>query len=246
MQFKSERLCSSTGICNDLNMPKKCSIGQRYFNRIIRVINSIYYSNLKGFTRQVIERIARKISRSLYNNILITEQEQEEYEFAIISIIETSLNIGMILLLSLLFHVFVPTLFFLVSFVSLRNRCGGYHFNSFATCFLATIIIYAIIIFITSRIIDIRYYNFATVIASIIILFFGAVNHPNMRYSKEELIAAKESTRVLIILFDIIIVFFNFIISSPLLIIYMDMGVILCSSLLLISKIFKQEVSKYG
>lgn len=194
----------------------------------------------------MVEQISGQISDALVDNELILQHEREEYKYALICNIETSISFGSIILLSVLFRVFIPTVFFLISFLTIRKRCGGFHFNSFFKCYFSSVLIYIVIVVISLFKLDYTVINLLMIVASVVLIYFGAVNHPNMNYSKEELMAAKESSRLLVVLFDIIAVVLNYFKVSYRIIYYMETGVIFCAILLLLSKITNQEVKENG
>ena len=200
----------------------------------------------EGDTRRMVDNISRKLADLLVQRKLINRQEYDEYKYALLCNIESFISFGSIILLSFFFRLLIPTLCFLFSFITIRKRSGGYHFNSFLKCYISTIAIYISIVYIGFNSFSLIYFNFITAVASVIIIILGAVNHPNMNYSSEEYLAAKESARIVIILFDIIIIFMNYIKVPYSIILYTEIGVILCSILLLLSKIIKQEVKRNG
>lgn len=200
----------------------------------------------EGDNKRMFETVSKKLTDLLVQRKLINEQEYDEYKYALLCNIESFISFGSIVIISVFFRLLIPTLCFLLSFLTIRKRCGGYHFNSFIKCYISTIAIYIVVIYIGYYKFSLIYFNFVTVAASLIIVFFGAVNHPNMNYSPDEYLAAKESTRIVIILLDIIIICLNYIKAPYSIILYMEIGVILCSVLLLLSKIIKQEVRENG
>ena len=60
-------------------------------------------------------------------------------------------TVGSIIVISLAFHKLFPTIFFLVFFLELRKRTGGYHLDKFYICYLATVVSYLVIVIISAR-----------------------------------------------------------------------------------------------
>ena len=194
----------------------------------------------------MIDYFSDRLSNALVYYKLIGAQEIDEYKYALICNIESFVSFGSIIILSLVFQSFIPTLFFLVSFITIRNRSGGFHFDSFIKCYVGTILIYACVIYIGSLNFGIRPFNILVALASVSLLLIGAVNHPNMNYSSEEYSATKESTRLVVVLLDVVIIIMNYIRFPKKMVIYMEMGIIISAILLMLSKLLKQEVKEDG
>lgn len=88
--------------------------------------------------------------------------------------------------------------------------------------------------------------EFLTLLAIATILVIGTVNHPNIRMNALELSESKKAARILVILQGSVIYFFVFLKSDMLYIYYMSIAIILCATLLCLSKILKQEVYENG
>lgn len=62
--------------------------------------------------------------------------------YIITMLIEKWITMVSIMLIAVCFRVIIPTLFFLFFLSAIKKRCGGFHANSFKSCFFLTIIIY--------------------------------------------------------------------------------------------------------
>lgn len=155
----------------------------------------------------MIDGMVNRMVEDLIENKLIAEEQRDEYEYTIFCGLESLITIGSVIILSLLLNDFLQTICFLLTFLSLRKRAGGYHINSFAGCYLGTIIIYLIVYVISKGISSYKYLYIYSVIACIIIIMIGAVNHPNMNFSNQEYIRAKTATRSMACLVMALIVF---------------------------------------
>lgn len=92
------------------------------------------------------ERIAFSIVEQLLKEQLIDEEQSMYCAYAIILIIEHFITVGTVLILSLVFGVFFPTVLFLAFFLTLRNHTGGFHCDTFMKCYVLTVVVYILIV----------------------------------------------------------------------------------------------------
>lgn len=189
----------------------------------------------------MISNISEKLSSALVDNYIISSNEKEEYNYAIACQIESFLSIGTILLLAVIMDKFIPVLFYLVTFLTIRKRCGGFHCTSFIMCYFSSIALVFCVICVCLCVKVEQAYTIVTTISYACIFFIGAVNNKNMNLTIEEYKSAKESTRLLVLLFIIVNIFIVFINLSITLIHFYEMGIITCALLLVISKIKKED-----
>ena len=147
------------------------------------------------------------------------------------------------LLLGLLFGQFLHTLCFIVFFISLRKRTGGFHANKFWQCYLETVIVYILIMqgvpmLCRNTVVMYGMLFFATVL----ICIMGTINHPNVDMSKSELKESKKAARLLALMEVMIIAVLVYLKADMLYVGYMSVAIILCAFLMCLAKIIKQEV----
>lgn len=191
----------------------------------------------------MIEKMAGDLIDRMVGENLIDMAEKAWYQYAFISLAEKCMTIGTILLFSICMKTVVPTILFLVFFLELRKRTGGFHFCCFYQCYLATILVYWVIVI--GNAFFVRYFEVLTgicLLAVCIILSIGSVNHPNIHMDTREWKEAKKAARILVLLEGSIICGFVIWKADRMLVSYMMVAVILCASLLGIAKIVKQEV----
>lgn len=70
---------------------------------------------------------------------LIMEDNREYYQYAMELLVEESLTVGTILVVIICMQEFVNGVIFLISFLALRRRTGGFHMKTFKACYVATI-----------------------------------------------------------------------------------------------------------
>ena len=176
---------------------------------------------------------------------IIDKDMEERYVYVFICWIEKFITIGSIILISLVFHKLLPTIFFLVFFLELRKRTGGYHLNQFYKCYLATVVSYLVIVIISAKLSENPQWLFTILLLAIIeIGLIGTVNHPNMHMTSDELTESKKAARIIALLEGGIILGCVMLDADMVYISYMAIAVILCAALLCIAKIFKQEVKE--
>ncbi|MCM1500467.1 MAG: accessory gene regulator B family protein [Clostridium sp.] len=191
----------------------------------------------------MIEKMAISVVGQMCEENLIEKRMEEYYIYVLESLTENVITLGSILLLSLVFNIVFPTVLFLVFFMSLRKRTGGFHLNSFIQCYLGTISIYVSVIFVNSCLMRFPQILLGMTFLSICVIeLIGTVNHPNMHMSIEELVEAKKAARIIAALEGSIISFFAYVGVKMVYIGYMSMAIIVCAALLCIAKILKQEV----
>lgn len=193
----------------------------------------------------MIEGMANNLVDKFTKEQLINERQKEHYTYAFILIVEKIITIGTICIIGFITNEFIHTILFLVFFLTLRKRTGGYHAKTFLQCYFGTIISYIIV----SRIswIGAEYPHLILIVLTIAICMIeiiGTVNHPNMHMSIAELSEAKKIARIIVLLEGSIILFLVCIGANWVAINYMSMAIILCATLLCIAKIIKQEEGK--
>ena len=90
----------------------------------------------------MIEKIADDLIGQMTEARLIDKEMEARYVYVFICWIEKFITVGSIIVISLMFHKLLPTIFFLVFFLELRKRTGGYHLDKFYRCYLASIVSY--------------------------------------------------------------------------------------------------------
>lgn len=191
----------------------------------------------------MIEKIAANMAGQMIEQKLIDKEQEEYYIYSIVTHAEQLITVGTIFLISLFIDAFVPTLLFLLFFLSLRKRTGGYHFNSFEWCYIGTVATYIAIISLNNVIANYLNILFVVLLLSIgIIGLIGTVNHPNMHMNIAELSESKKAARILVMLEGGIIYFLYIMDANKICICAMSIAVILCAVLLCVAKMVKQEV----
>lgn len=192
----------------------------------------------------MIEKVVLKLVNLMETKKIIEKTDIEYYEYALVSMAERIIAVGTMLIIGMLFKQFVPTIIFLVFFLSLRKRTGGYHADKFWQCYLVTIITYVGVIQVAAAF---SKKNFIVmyvllILAVLVIEAIGTVNHPNIDLDKGELRESKRAARLLVLMEAAIVAAMVALGANRLYVSYMSIAIILCSSLMCLAKILKQEV----
>lgn len=191
----------------------------------------------------MIVRLANRITDQFEKENFISHELRDHYAYALITMIERTLTIASIVVLSLLINEFVPTIIFILAFFSLRRHTGGYHAKEYWQCYLDSLIIYIGVLFLSHVITGYMGIVYVCLIAALIyICIIGTVNHPNMAMEYSELAESKKAARHMVLLQFGLILFMALLGGAKRYIGMMSMAVILCAALMLIARIKKQEV----
>ncbi|RDY30945.1 hypothetical protein CG710_012325 [Lachnotalea glycerini] len=192
---------------------------------------------------KMIEKIAKVLVSQMVEEKLIVRNRMDHYIYAFIIISERFITVTTILIISAILQLFIPTLFFLIFFLSLRQRTGGYHADTFGQCYLFTILTYIAIakgyIFFQNHFV---LWTVMVIISDLIVMTIGTLNHPNMQLNLRELKESKKLARLVILLENSVIVILLIVQINPVCVYFMSSAMILCAMLLCLAKILKQEV----
>lgn len=193
----------------------------------------------------MIEKIAIDLVDQMTETKLIHKDMAERYIYVAICWMEKFITIGTIILISIAVEKFLPTLFFLIFFLGLRKRTGGYHLDKFYQCYLASVLSYLVILGISTSLVGYPQLILGILLfAMSVIGIIGTVNHPNMHMDSAQLAESKKEARIILLLEGSIIYCCVLLGADLIFISYMAIAVILCAALLCIAKILKQEVKE--
>lgn len=190
------------------------------------------------------EYIAKQLVGKMEQNHLIVSDQVDSYIYVLQLKIESAVSVLCLLVLSYLFHMVMPTVFFLIAVSALKKRCGGIHANTFAQCLGSTVIIY---ILFAKCILPVMLGNmivtFIIFLASFMIVeVIGAFNHPNMNWNKEEYRKTKELSRMTAFI-EFFVTLFLFALKADLTAtVFFMFAMMLSASLLILAKIFGKEL----
>lgn len=191
----------------------------------------------------MVEQIVTRLVAQMEDRKIIEKSSKDYYEYVLITLVEHVIGVGTMMIIGMLFKQFIPTVIFLLFFLSLRKRTGGYHADKFWQCYLATIITYIGIIQMAAVLAEKTYIMYAILFLAVLVIeIIGTVNHPNIDMNKSELQENKKSARLLVLMEAAVIVLLVILEINQLYVSYMSIAIILCSFLMCLAKMLKQEV----
>lgn len=191
----------------------------------------------------MVEKMVMKLVTQMEERKIIEKSNSDYYEYVLLVLTEHLIGVGTMLIIGMFFKQFIPTVIFLIFFLSLRKRTGGYHADKFWQCYLATIITYIGIIKMAAVLSEKTYFMYGMLLLAVLVIeVIGTVNHPNIDMSKGELQENKKSARLLVLMETAVIVLLIVLEINQLYVSYMSIAIILCSFLMCLAKILKQEV----
>lgn len=191
----------------------------------------------------MIEEIVSKLINQMEAKRIIEENSREYYVYVLIIMVERAIAIATMLVISLVFKQCLPTIAFLIFFLSLRKRTGGYHADQFWQCYLLTIVTYVGVVRVTIIFLENFYIMYALLVLAVVVVeVIGTVNHPNIDFDENELRGTKKAARLLVLIEAGIIVVLTVLKINQLYASYMSIAIILCSFSMCLAKIIKQEV----
>jgi accessory gene regulator B len=177
----------------------------------------------------MLKKISYNIAYFFVCKNIIDVDNIEIYQYGFEQIISTIYTIITILAIALLTNSFISSALFLVVFVALRRFTGGYHANSYLTCYLGFVSIYiSFILILRSNILE-KYMliSFILLIVSVLIIaVFSPVEHENkpinnkkkIKYKKLSLLTLIIELLVLLLFFSLNIKFFSVIMLNIILV----------------------------
>lgn len=191
----------------------------------------------------MVEEMVLKLVNQMEMKKMIEKSDLDYYEYVLIMMIERIIAIGSLLIISVIFKQFLPTVAFLTFFLSLRKRTGGYHADKFWQCYLLTIITYIGVVRVAPALSEPPHMMYILLFFAVLVIeVFGTVNHPNINLDKNELRETKKAARLLVLIEIGIIAVLIMLKINQLYVSYMSIAIIVCSFFMCLAKIIKQEV----
>lgn len=191
----------------------------------------------------MVEKIALKVVNQMEMQKIINKSNCEYYEYALIAMVENIITVGTMSLLGILLGKIQQTICFLLFFLSLRKRTGGFHADKFWQCYLGTVITFILVIQATPMLCETPSVMYGMLFLAIILIYtMGTINHPNIDMDKNELQASKKVARLMVLIEVLIIAVLVHLKVDILYIGYMSVAIILCALLMCLARIIKQEI----
>ncbi len=192
----------------------------------------------------MVEEVVLNLVNQMEAKKMIEESSREYYEYALVIMAERIIAVGTMLIIGMIYKQVLQTVAFLIFFLSLRKRTGGYHADKFWQCFLLTIMSYIGVIQMASVLSENPHIMYALLFLAVLVVeVVGTVNHPNIDLDENELRETKKIARLLVLIETGVIIVLAVLKMNQLYVSYMSIAIILCSSLMCLAKIIKQEVN---
>lgn len=191
----------------------------------------------------MVEEVVLNLVNQMEAKKMIEESSREYYEYALVIMAERIIAVGTMLIIGMIFKQVLQTVAFLIFFLSLRKRTGGYHADKFWQCYLLTIMSYIGAVQMASVLSENPHIMYALLLLAVLVVeVVGTVNHPNIDLDENELRETKKTARLLVLIETGVIIVLAVLKMNQLYVSYMSIAIILCSSLMCLAKIIKQEV----
>lgn len=194
----------------------------------------------------MVHNLAERITDWLIKNGTISEQSRESYVYGVEVSIERFTTYAVLLILSIVLEIFIPSILFILFFVALRGYAGGFHVKTFWGCFISTIVLYLVYSkLIAPFCITHSEYVIPTVILSFfIIMLLAPLNHPNLNMNQRELHRCKVGARIVAIIEVMYIILGILCGINTVYVVFPFLGTLLCTVLLIVEKLNQKEVKQ--
>lgn len=193
------------------------------------------------------DKVAQVAANALVDNNIIPIELRNYYEYAIVTLIEKIVSVMTLLVIGVCFERTIPAILFILFFIMLRKRTGGYHAKTFTLCYIESILLFVLLMVFGDLLIV---YPSAMIIAVgssfVLIMYIGTINHSGMNYSTDELEEAKKSARYVLLLEMMILMAANDLGVSRHYVGFMAWAIIMCAISMVMAKITDQEVHYDG
>ena len=176
----------------------------------------------------------------------ILYNDKELYLYAFKVLIRSSINASVFFLMGLILNMLQESILMFFSFFVLRKFAGGLHLKKYSTCFISSVVINFLGLFLIKQLQEQPNYMFvvAVIASCLIITIFAPIKQPNKYISKKEAWIYKFIA--MIISGIICLVSCGFVTSSSLeKIAYpLGIGLIISSALVLLGKIYTYKTAR--
>ncbi len=189
-------------------------------------------------------KIAGFLTERLLVYNLIEESEQELYQYGIERLLSKLINYSVFFVVAFCIGKVIPTVLFLSFLFLLRGRTGGYHASTELRCFVSSLAIYvAMMEWGIPLLVQFPVGKWSAFgIAIVIIYMWAPVNHPNVDFSTEELAQYRLRARRVLVIESGLILLMQMMQIREEYIANAISAVMVCSILVGLAKITKQEV----
>lgn len=189
----------------------------------------------------MLEMASRMVISRMIDNGIISEEERATYIYNLQVILESIVGHAILLVIAAILGHFYEVLVFLFSFDLLRRSTGGFHCKTNIGCITLSVLICTIVV-VLQHYIDASnlYYQSGVILSMIFVFLTGAVNHPDMDWTLDELRVAKRRTRIIIVVLLFLFSVLNFLKIESRYFYFFSMGIVQCAISLGLAKLLKK------
>ena len=189
-------------------------------------------------------KLVQGIAVKLIEKNFLDINRKDEYIYVIETSLEKFLSYTFILAIAVLTGSLLQSIIFLVLFINIRGKTGGFHMNTYVKCLVSTIVLYLLLSSVVIPVLF-NYYTasyFIFCYSILCIIFIATINHPNMNMSEREFKEKKKVARLEVFIHWQFISVLYITLPRNDYILYAMSADILCAILMIVAKIKKQEV----
>lgn len=186
----------------------------------------------------MVENSCRLIVNRMIDNEIINSNEFDIYVYNLQIIVESLIIHVLLFVFAALIGHLVDLLLFMITFDWIRQFSSGYHCKTTGGCIALSFAMCAAIFLLEPIAMKIwAICQGGLIISTIFIIWIGAINHPNMGWSSQELSNAKRNSRIIIVFFASLILLLSLLNVDETYIYYLGMGINACAVSMMVEKI---------
>jgi accessory gene regulator B len=157
----------------------------------------------------MIHALAKKACKAFLNKPFMVDKRDRDavYTYALELLISHFCSFMTILLIAALCHIIRPTFIFLLFYVPLRAKTGGYHASSYLLCYITTVIVYTaaiLFLFYVLPLLSTASNCLIFVLCAVYILYRAPIINSHHPLSTQQISNAKVAIKFLLVI-DLII-----------------------------------------
>lgn len=189
------------------------------------------------------EALASRITGFCIRNHLAEQDDEPWLRYGIEKRISTFINIIPFILLAVYLTNLPAALSFLFAFRALRKSSSGYHAKTALGCACSSLLFEMLFLGGLYQHLSSRSFFWVNLICGFIVLFLAPYNHPNMHFSKDEMLALKQRARRSVTVLILLSLASNFV-GFPSIAMGITTGIAMAASLLCLAYTIDWRISK--
>ena len=132
-------------------------------------------------------KLALLVCNRLLKKGVITEELKDVYVYGFDLLFSFLISTTIVLTIGIFSRQFIPTIFFMITFILVRRYTGGYHANTYLKCQICTVSFYVLSLLL-SIFLNIPIWSFLIlgVVGILVISLFGPIENPHKPLTIEE------------------------------------------------------------